>query len=104
MSYKTAFGQDYELGIRIPGYFQDHSYRHDIGPCFIFRQNGLMLQIWVQPEIPSTRDYPEGYRYTLIKLVDDADQSYLGSIIETETPAEFEAVINDEDRLRGLLE
>ncbi|MFK0570300.1 hypothetical protein [Endozoicomonas sp.] len=57
----------------------------------------------MQPAARQERDYPEVYRYTLIKLVDDADPSYLGTIIETETPAEFEAVINDQDRLRGML-
>lgn len=47
--YKKAFGEDYRIGIRIPGYFEDQSYRHDTGPSFVYVQGNKILKICILP-------------------------------------------------------
>ncbi len=62
--YQQQFGGDYSLGIRIPSYFLDHSYRHDTGPAFVYAQGDKILKICVLPECLLEREVAGGYRYT----------------------------------------
>ncbi|WP_066018627.1 hypothetical protein [Endozoicomonas atrinae] len=50
--YKQAFGANYPLGMRIPAYFQDQSYRNDTGDdnrTFICLRTGESLAKNLRP-------------------------------------------------------
>ncbi|MBO9497110.1 hypothetical protein J7438_23915 [Thalassotalea sp. G20_0] len=105
--YQQQFGGDYALGIRIPGYFQDISYRHDTGPAFTFSQGNRILKICVLPESLHDREITGAYRYTLMEMKADGEDddcpAFAAIHFETDSPVAFEKVIFDRDRLQGLL-
>ena len=105
--YKQAFGENYVLGINIPDYFEDQSYRNDAGPSFVYVEGYKLLKICVLPENPKERDIEDGLRYTLMELKtseDDDYQEFVDIVFESESSEAFEKVISDHGRLRKLLE
>lgn len=103
--YKQAFGADYPLGIRVPVYFEDQSYRNDTGPSFVYRQGNKLLKICVLPEDPKDREV-EGKRYTLMEMETapgDDYQEFVCMRFESESPVDFEQLIFDQKRLNQLL-
>lgn len=105
--YQQAFSGSYSLGIRIPDYFQDISYRHDTSPAFTFSQGDRILKICVLPESLQDREITGAYRYTLMEMktegVDDDYQEFVAIHFETDSPLEFEKVIFDQGRLKNML-
>lgn len=104
-SYKQEFGENYPLGIRIPDYFEDQSYRNDTGPSFVYTKGGKLLKICVLPEDPKDREV-EGKRYTLMEMETapgDDYQEFVCVHFETDLPEEFEKVVFDQARLVQLL-
>lgn len=104
--YKQAFGKDYQLGIRIPDYFEDQSYRNDSGPSFIFVQNDLLLKICVLPEDVESREIESALRYTLMKMktsVNDDYQEFVDVVYESDSPLDFEKVVFDKSRMKKML-
>lgn len=104
--YKKAFGEDYRIGIRIPGYFEDQSYRNDTGPSFVYVQGHRILKICILPEDPQEREVEEGLRYTLMEMKtspDDDYQEFVDVILESDSPEEFERVISDVSQIKKLL-
>lgn len=95
--YKQEFGEDYPLGIQIPDYFKDQSYRNDTGPSFVYVQGDKLLKICVLPENPKDREV-EGQRYTLMEMKTapgDDYQEFVGVRFESDVPADFEKVVFD---------
>ncbi|OED44678.1 hypothetical protein ACH42_06990 [Endozoicomonas sp. (ex Bugula neritina AB1)] len=104
--YKQVFGEDYSLGIRIPEYFEDQSYRNDTGPSFVYVQSHKILKICVLPEDLQHREIENGKRYTLIEMKTshgDDYQEFVDVRFESESPEMFEQVIFDEMKLKGWL-
>ncbi|WP_422450664.1 hypothetical protein [Endozoicomonas sp. ALB091] len=105
--YQQQFGGDYALSIRIPGYFQDISYRHDTGPAFTWTRGSRILKICVLPESLQDREITGTYRYTLMEMKangeDDDCPAFVAIHFETDSPVAFEQVIFDRGRLQGLL-
>lgn len=103
--YKQEFGEDYPLGIRIPDYFKDQSYRNDTGPSFVYVQGNKLLKICVLPEDPKDREV-EGKRYTLMAMKtapDDDYQEFVGVRFGSDDPEEFERVVFDQASLERWL-
>ncbi|WBA81494.1 hypothetical protein [Endozoicomonas sp. GU-1] len=71
--YQQAFGGNYEIGIRMPDYFQDISYRHDTGPAFTYTRGHRILKICVLPESLQDREITGAYRYTLMEMEADGE-------------------------------
>ena len=104
--YKQAFGEDYPLGIRIPAYFEDQSYRNDTGPSFVYVQSHKILKICVLPEDPQHREFDGSQRYTLMEMKTsegDDYQEFVDVRFESESPEEFEQMIFDEAKLKQWL-
>ena len=104
-SYKHEFGENYPLGIRIPDYFKDQSYRNDTGPSFVYVQGNKLLKICVLPEDPKDREV-EGKRYTLMEMETapgDDYQEFVSVCFESELSVDFEKLIFDQRRLKQLL-
>ena len=106
MLYKQAFGEDYPLGIRIPDYFEDQSYRNDTGPSFVYVQGHKLLKICVLPEDPQHREIDNSMRYTLMEMKTsqgDDYQEFVDVRFESESPEVFEKVVFDEVKLKQWL-
>ncbi len=105
--YQQSFGGDYALGIRIPDYFQDISFRHDTGPAFTFSEGCRILKICVLPQRLQDREINGAFRYTLMEMQangeDDDCPVFVAIHCETDSPVAFEKVIFDRERLQGLL-
>ena len=104
-SYKQEFGENYPLGIQIPDYFEDQSYRNDTGPSFVYVQGHKLLKICVLPEDPRDREV-EGQRYTLMEMKTapgDDYQEFVCIRFESESPVDFEKLIFDQRSLKQLL-
>ena len=104
--YQTEFGKDYVLGISIPDYFEDQSYRNDTGPSFVYRNKDKLLKICILPEERSLRDIDNGCRYTLMEMTNFCDdyQEFVEVRFETESPDEFKKVIFDKSLLDKWLD
>ncbi len=105
MSYKQEFGENYPLGIRIPDYFEDQSYRNDTGPSFVYEQGNKLLKICVLPENIKGREV-EGKRYTLMEMVyapDDDYPEFVSILFESDSPVDFNKVIFDRKQLDNWL-
>ncbi len=103
--YKQAFGIGYSLGIRIPDYFEDQSYKNDTGPSFVYVRGNKLLKICVLPENPSQREV-EGLRYTLIEMKTEPGDDYQDFVrvcFESDNPEDFERVVFDQKKLLGWL-
>ncbi len=104
--YKQAFGAEYPLGICIPAYFQDQSYRNDTGPSFVYAQGNDLLKICVLPENPQDREIPDGCRYTLMQMKTfpgDDYEEFVDVLFESDSPDLFEQVIFDEQKLKSWI-
>ena len=105
--YQQQFGGDYALGIRIPEYFQDISYRHDTSPAFTYTRGSQILKICVLPKSLQDREITGAYRYTLMEMKVDEENNdcpaFVAIHFETDSPVAFEKVIFDRGRLQGLL-
>ncbi|WP_422451918.1 hypothetical protein [Endozoicomonas sp. ALC066] len=71
--YQREFGESYDLGIKLPDHWEDHSYHNDICPQFIYRINDSRIEetygirMWVAPKNPDHREgLPARYTYTLV--------------------------------------
>ena len=105
MLYKQEFGDDYPLGIKIPDYFEDQSYRNDTGPSFVYRKGDKLLKICVLPEDPKDREV-EGKRYTLMEMETapgDDYQEFVRVRFESDIPADFGKVVFDREQLESWL-
>ena len=105
--YKQAFGEDYPLGIRIPEYFEDQSYRNDAGPSFAYVLGNRLIKISVLPENPKERDIEEAMRYTLMEMKTEPGDDYQEFVeirFESDSPEAFEKVIFDKGRLNNWLD
>lgn len=101
--YQITFGDDYSLGIRIPEYFVDQSYRNDAGPLFAYVNSFRLLKICILPEAPEEREIEGGLRYTLMEMKtapDDDDQEFVDVIFETESSEVSKQLVYDESRLK----
>ena len=99
--YKQEFGEDYPLGIRIPDYFEDQSYRNDTGPSFVYVQGNKLLKICVLPGDPKDREV-EGQCYTLVEMntaPGDDYQEFVSVRFESDVPEEFEKAVFDQASL-----
>lgn len=104
-SYKQEFGENYPLGIRVPDYFEDQSYRNDTGPSFVYEQGNKLLKICVLPEDPKDREV-EGKRYTLMEMETapgDDYQEFVSVRFESDIPADFDKVTFDREQLDSWL-
>ncbi|WP_257263515.1 hypothetical protein [Endozoicomonas sp. ONNA2] len=105
--YQQQFGGEYVLGIRIPEYFQDISYRHDTGPAFTYTRGNQILKICVLPKNLQDLEITGAYRYTLMEMKagkeDDDCHSFVAIHFETNSAVAFEKVIFDQGRLQGIL-
>lgn len=97
MSYKTAFGVDFDLGFDLSDYpfLVDKSYHHDVCPSFYFVKNGQYYVLWVDFADPAQREDEDGPRYMIQKAenegTEDDPDVYAGS---GEVVLEFDNVID----------
>lgn len=106
MLYKQEFGKDYPLGIRIPDYFKDQSFRHDFGPSFIYEQGCRVFQINVRPVTPRKQEKVYSHRYTLVEMKipsGGVNYEFVDIHFGSDSPREFEKVIFDETMLKRWL-
>lgn len=92
LQYQQAFGSSFELGIDVPGFFVDQSYKNDVCPCFVYDcGSGRSFVLWVDFEVAEKREYQESQRYTLELHI---QEEYRYRLLETNSP----------DRIRAMLE
>lgn len=104
--YKQEFGEGYPLGIRIPDYFKDQSYRNDTGPSFVYVQGDKLLKVCILPEDPQEREIEDSQRYALMEMKTapgDDYQEFVGILFESESPEAFEKVVLDRSQLNQWL-
>lgn len=104
--YQQAFGEDYDLGIRIPEYFVDQSYKNDSGPSFVCMSDYKLLKICVLPALESERDIEDACRYTLMLMETfpgDDYQEVVDICFETDSAKEFERLLADRSQLDKIL-
>ena len=76
--YKEQFGDSFDLGIRIPQAMTDQSYRNDVSPSFVLvlnQQHELCIELWVDYEQPSKREFEDMDRYSLVLRNRQTDDS-----------------------------
>ncbi|WP_067581927.1 hypothetical protein [Endozoicomonas ascidiicola] len=104
--YQQAFGEDYDLGVRIPEYFEDQSYKNDSGPSFVYTSGYKLLKISVLPDNVSERDIEGACRYTLFLMETSSGDDYQEVVdicLETESIKEFEKLLFDKSFLDKIL-
>lgn len=68
MSYKQAFGQDFDLGFDLESFpvkLIDRSYGNDVCPSFYFSAGGEYFVLWVENKDPEKRESEQSKRYTI---------------------------------------
>lgn len=81
--YQQAFGKDFELGIEVPDYFEDASWKNDVCPSFSFEPiKNVRITLWVDYKEADERECG-GTRYTVVQYTND-DQGR--QLFETESP------------------
>lgn len=63
--YKKAFGEEFDLGIEVPQYFTDQSYKNDACPCFVYEKGHDQIVLWIDYKESGRREVPAEKRYTL---------------------------------------
>ena len=88
--YKKAFGQDFDLGIEIPEYLEDISWKNDVCPSFSLKlMDSISIVLWVDFKNPEERELGDDLpRYTVQQNIDDKFDRIL---FETESP---KAILN----------
>lgn len=67
MSYRSEFGQEFELGFDVYKFPQlnDKSWHNDVCPSFYFKIADQYFVLWVDFEDPARREYASD-RYTIV--------------------------------------
>ena len=85
MSYKEAFGNNFDIDSRLTEYlnnnnWKDTSYHNDAAPSFTLGNYTL----WIAERSRETREYPDGGRYMLTFEETDQDPKMLFNIEATD--------------------
>ena len=89
--YKNEFGLDFNLGIEVPTYFEDESYRHDTCPKFIYRYQNVELFLFVEHEKKKQRETED--RHYTIEVFTYPDR--VTAVLSTESQTEALNLINE---------
>lgn len=95
MSYKSYFGNDFEIGIELnhlPVKLIDRSYSNDICPSFYFQIANNFYLLWVDYKNKEDREDQDSSRYTITKAINEGDDinieistaAYSEDLLETE--------------------
>ena len=98
--YKKEFGCNFNLGIEIPAYFEDQSYRHDTCPKFIYNYQNVELFLFVEHEKPEHRETEER-RYTIEAFT---FPNHIIAVLSTESQDEALNLINDRSKINKIIE
>lgn len=91
LQYQKAFGCTFDLGIDVPKFFVDQSYKNDVSPRFVYQcDGGRAFVLWVDFAAEEKREYPESQRYTL-ELHIQEECRY--RILETNSPERITAML-----------
>ncbi len=66
--YQQTFGTDFDLGIEIPSSWMDTSYKNDVSPSFMFKDDRfpfLTWKLWVDHADVDQREISESNRYII---------------------------------------
>ena len=89
--YQQAFGSAFDLGIVVPDYFIDQSYKNDVCPRFVYCYGDRReIVLWVDFAEPEERECPVRQRYTLELYIQDKCHH---RILETNSPERITALL-----------
>lgn len=78
MMYNTLFSKDFDLGVRLnqlPVLLVDNSYGNDACPSFYFKIHNEYYLLWIDYEDKKQREDPDGYRYIVVKAINEGDDN-----------------------------
>ena len=86
--YKIAFGKDFNLGIDVPDYFEDISWKNDVCPSFSLSPlDNVVIALWVDYEDTESRELGEdALRYTVCQYI---NEEFDRELFSTESPTEI---------------
>ncbi len=89
--YQQAFGSTFDLGIVVPDFFVDQSYKNDVSPCFVhYCDGGRAFVLWVDFAEAEKREFPESQRYILELHI---QEKCCYRILETNSPERITAML-----------